>query len=157
MSVAEPLIIQASAVALDGRALAFIGAPGSGKSTLALALIDRGAVLIGDDAITLTRRGGTVWASPPPNITGLIEVRGIGLVTLPVSPAVPLALMLDIHGHPERQPERHTERQPERLPETVPSREMLGLAIPCLPFEPGTIAPALRAQWALARHGLSCG
>jgi len=153
MSVAEPLIIQASAVALDGRALAIIGAPGSGKSTLALALIDRGAVLIGDDAITLSRRGDTVWASPPPNITGLIEVRGIGLVTLPVSPAVPLALVLDLDGHPERQPER----RPERLPEIVPSREMLGLAIPCLTFEPGTIAPALRAQWALVCHGLSCG
>jgi len=39
---------QATAVAINGRAVLIEGPPGAGKSTLALALIDRGAVLVGD-------------------------------------------------------------------------------------------------------------
>ncbi|MGB7371776.1 MAG: serine kinase, partial [Erythrobacter sp.] len=33
--------------------MAILGPPGCGKSSLALALIDRGAQLIGDDGVTL--------------------------------------------------------------------------------------------------------
>lgn len=132
---------------IAGRALAIEGPSGSGKSTLALALIDRGARLIGDDGVTLTRSSPTgdnpaIIASPPPNIAGLIEIHGVGLVTLPLAPPAPLALVLTL-GAPV-----------ERLPATAKTRDILGLAIPTLPFDPGTIAPALRAEWALSQHGL---
>ena len=80
------LVHQASAVAIEGRALLIEGPPGSGKSSLALALIERGAGLIGDDAVTLTASEEQLIASPPPNITGLLEVRGVGLARLPVAP-----------------------------------------------------------------------
>ena len=53
----------ATCVALDGRALLIEGPSGSGKSTLALALIDRGGMLIGDDGVTLERRGDDLIAS----------------------------------------------------------------------------------------------
>ncbi len=43
MSGNGSLVMQASAVAIAGRALLIEGPPGSGKSALALALIDRGA------------------------------------------------------------------------------------------------------------------
>ena len=118
------------------------GPSGSGKSSLALALIDRGAQLIGDDAVTLERADDRIVARPPPNIAGLIEVRGVGLVEMTVAPAAPLALIVGIAD------------APERLPEAVPTRDILGLPVPCLPFEPGAIAPAARAEWALAKHGL---
>src|SRR3546814_11755709 len=49
-------VIQGSAVAIGGRAVLIIGPPGSGKTSLALALIDRGATLIGDDGVALARR-----------------------------------------------------------------------------------------------------
>lgn len=145
MTTDDTAIIQASVVAIDGRALAITGAPGRGKSSLALALIDRGAALIGDDGVSLARHGDLIIASPPPNIAGLIEVRGVGIVEYPVSAPAPLALMLDLDS------------PPERLPDNIPSRILFGVEIPCLPFDPGGIAPAIRAEHALALHGLSCG
>lgn len=139
-----PFVMQASAVAIAGRALLIEGPPGSGKSALALALIDRDAELIGDDAVTLTPAAdGRLMASPPPNIAGLLELRGIGLARLPVAGPHPVALILALGG-----------ALAERLPDALPRRAIAGVAVPVLAFEPGTIAPAARAQWALAMHGL---
>ncbi|MBU7579304.1 MAG: HPr kinase/phosphatase C-terminal domain-containing protein [Porphyrobacter sp.] len=135
---------QASAVAMDGRAVLIEGPPGAGKSSLALALIARGAGLIGDDAVTLSAQAGVLIAAPPPNIAGLLEVRGVGLASLPVAPPAPVALILML-GTPE----------PERLPHTpLRTRVIEGVAVPVLAFAPGAIAPAERAQWALRLHGL---
>jgi serine kinase of HPr protein (carbohydrate metabolism regulator) len=141
------MIMQASAVAIAGRALLIEGAPGSGKSSLALALIDRGAALIGDDGVTLTRgSGGALIAAPPPNIAGLIELRGIGIVRLEAAPPAPLALILSLvaPGDPA----------PERLPDAPARRTLLGSEVPVLSFDPGETAPAVRAEWALQIHGL---
>lgn len=139
------LVLQASAVAVGGRALLIEGPPGSGKSSLALALIDRGAGLIGDDAVTLVADGERLIASAPPNIAGLLEVRGVGLVRLDVAPPAPAALILTLGGP-----------APARLPDTpLPSRTIAGVAVPVLAFDPGAIAPAIRAEWALRLHGIS--
>ena len=141
------LVLQASAVAIAGRALLIEGPPGSGKSSLALALIDRGAGLIGDDAVTLTPSGGRLIASPPPNSAGLLEVRGVGLAQLPVAAPAPVALILALGT-----------ADPERLPEMpLPTRLIAWVAVPVLPFVPGPLAPALRAEWALRMHGLTFG
>lgn len=145
--------MQASAVSLDGRALLIEGAPGAGKSSLALALIDRGAALIGDDGVALRRAGdaahGALIASPPPNIEGLIEVRGVGIVRMAVAPATPVGLILTLCGP--------ADFEGERLPEAVPEREVLGCRVPVLRFRPGTIAPAQRARLALQVHGIAQG
>lgn len=140
----ETLVFQASSVAIGGRALAIEGPPGSGKSSLALALIDHGARLIGDDAVSLKREGARLIASPPPNIAGLLEVRGVGLVEFEPAAPCPLALVLTLGAECN-----------ERLPETVPSRAILGIEIPCLAFEPGMLAAAIRARLALDTHGLA--
>ena len=140
----EEQVVQASCVVIAGRALMIEGPPGSGKTSLALALLDRGAGLIGDDAVTLRRAGEHVIALPPPNIAGLLELRGIGIVRLPLAEPAPLSLILalgEAHG--------------PRLPEQVATRAILGVSIPVLAFDPGTIAPAPRAAWALAIHGLA--
>ncbi|MEE4199361.1 HPr kinase/phosphorylase [Erythrobacter sp.] len=141
------MLIQASAVEIGGRAVLVEGPPGSGKSSLALALIDRGARLIGDDGVRLSREGDTLIAAPPPNIAGLLEIRGVGLITLPVCEAAPAALILNLveTGHAERFPER------------LIARDILGVEIPILPFVPGHKAPAIRAEWALKVHGLAVG
>lgn len=138
------MLLQATAIAIEGRALVIEGPPGSGKSSLGLSLIDRGATLIGDDGVTLERDGRRLIASPPPNIAGLLEIRGVGLVTLPTSEGVPVALLLSLveQGHTER------------LPGMLADKEFLGVPIPVLPFVPGTKAPAVRAEWALRQHGL---
>jgi HPr kinase/phosphorylase len=140
----DPVVLQVSAVTIGGRALLIEGPPGSGKSGLALALVDRGAGLIGDDGVTLTPHGGRLIASPPPNIAGLIELRGVGIVRLPLAPPAPAALILTLGGPP-----------PARLPETpLPRRFIAGCAIPVLAFDPAPPAPALHAEWALRIHGL---
>jgi hypothetical protein len=145
VNVAGPLVLQASAVAIGGRALLIAGPPGSGKSSLALALIDRGAGLIGDDAVTLERTGDCLIASPPPNIAGLIEVRGVGLMRMATAASAPVALLLELGGP-----------QGERLPPApLPTRRIDGVEVPVLAFDPGTIAPAQRAEAALALHGLA--
>lgn len=144
MSAAAETVHQASAVVIAGRAVLIEGPPGSGKSSLALSLIDRGAGLIGDDAVTLYGEGETLIAAPPPNIAGLLEVRGVGLIRLPVAPPAPVALILTLGGPP-----------PRRLPESpLPCRTIAGVAVPVLAFEPGLLAPALRAEHALALHGI---
>jgi serine kinase of HPr protein (carbohydrate metabolism regulator) len=143
MTDPAPLVLQASAVAIEGRALLVIGPPGAGKSSLALALIERGAELIGDDAVTLTPQGAQLIASPPPNIAGLIEVRGVGLIRMAPAAPAPVALMLELSAGPA-----------ERLPDALPHRMIAGIAVPVLAFDPGTIAPAARAQWALRVHGM---
>ncbi|MCC7360994.1 MAG: hypothetical protein IT317_16035 [Anaerolineales bacterium] len=48
------LVLHASAVALHGRAVAFLGAPKAGKSTLAAALHQRGAALVADDVVAVS-------------------------------------------------------------------------------------------------------
>jgi hypothetical protein len=139
------IVMQASAVVVGGRALLIKGPPGSGKTSLALALIDRGAGLIGDDGVTLTRDGEALIASPPPRIDGLLEVRGVGLVTINVAAPAPVALILSLGGPAH-----------ERLPETpLPMQVIAGVAVPVLAFDPGNIAPAVRAEWALREHGLA--
>ena len=42
------------------------------------------------------RIGDAIEASPPPTIAGKIEVRGVGIVTLPYRPAARLALIVDL-------------------------------------------------------------
>lgn len=138
--------MQIGAVAIGARAVGIAGPPTSGKSSLALALIDRGAGLVGDDCLTLEKRedgkGARLLAAPPPNIAGMIEIAGVGIVRMPIADPVPLALVLSLG------------RTGERLPERIERREWLGIAIPVLPFDPGHIAPAVRAEYALRRHGL---
>jgi hypothetical protein len=50
---ADHLVIHASAVAIDGGAVAFIGPSGSGKSTVAAALSRRGCQLVTDDCLVV--------------------------------------------------------------------------------------------------------
>jgi len=131
---------QASSVAIGGRAVLIEGPPGSGKSSLALTLIDRGATLVGDDGVLLEMRAGRLWALPPPNIAGLIEVRNVGLVSLPAQEA-PVALVLRLDPAAERQPEsaEHT--------------ELAGVKVPLVRLWLDASALALRAEWALTLHG----
>ncbi len=79
------ILANVSCVAMRGRAILITGEPGSGKSSLALALLDRGGELVGDDGVALALDGDRVIASPPPNIEGLIEIRNVGLLEVPVT------------------------------------------------------------------------
>ncbi|MEM6902316.1 MAG: hypothetical protein AAF556_03650 [Pseudomonadota bacterium] len=67
------------------RGVLITGPSGIGKSTLALSLLEQyGAQLVADDQVLLTTRwGNEIWSDCPANISGLLEVRGVGLVPYP--------------------------------------------------------------------------
>lgn len=98
--------IHATAVAIDGRAVLITGPTGSGKSDLALRLIDRGAVLIADDYTEVRRQDAVLIAAPPATIAGRMEVRGIGIVSVPSLEQAPVALFIKLGETVERMPER---------------------------------------------------
>jgi HPr kinase/phosphorylase len=83
-------------VALDGAAVLFRGPSGAGKSDLALRAIEAGWTLVADDRTVLRREGSRLFASSPPSLAGLIEVRGVGLVAAPSIAHVPVALLVDL-------------------------------------------------------------
>ena len=133
---------RATGVVIAGRAVLIEGAPGSGKSSLALALIDRGAVLIGDDGVTLTARGGQLFASPPPNIAGLLEVRNLGLLEFPVASDVRVALIVLL------------DQQAPRFIDAPELAERAGVMLPLVRLWPAQAAPELKVELALTRYGL---
>src|SRR5207302_5769467 len=91
-----PLLLHATAVAIDGCAVLLRGVSGSGKSDLALRLIDAGARLVADDQSELHRQGETIVVRSPPAIAGLIEVRGVGLVRVDPWAEAPVGLIDDL-------------------------------------------------------------
>lgn len=107
-SQAETLLVHATCVALDGRGVLLLGPSGSGKSDLALRLIDhagRGigtraieARLVADDQVMLTREGDHLIASAPERISGLLEVRGLGIVRVATAGPVRLGLAVVLAG-----------------------------------------------------------
>lgn len=137
------ILRQYTGVAIAGRGLLICGPPAIGKSTLALMLIDRGAVLIGDDGVALSIDAGQLTAAPPPATHGLLEIRNIGLVTKPAATA-PIALILNLVP------------DAPRFIDAVPMQEIEGVPIPTLAFTLfGNGADAIRAEHALDKYGLA--
>lgn len=62
------------------RGVFILGESGTGKSELALELIDRGHRLVADDAICLRRDEDTVRGTAPELTSGLLAIRGLGLI-----------------------------------------------------------------------------
>ena len=131
----------ASCVAIGGRGLLIEGEPGSGKSSLALALIDRGAILVGDDGVMLEQHAGQLIAHPVPAIVGKLEIRGVGIAELPATSA-PLGLRVRLSaGAP-------------RFVETAERSALCGTMLPALTLYPDLATLPLRCEWAMRLHGL---
>lgn len=76
--MSAPIQIHASCAARGEDGVLLVGPSGSGKSDLLLRLVDAGYALVADDRVCL--HAG--WASAPPPLAGLLEVRGIGIVRM---------------------------------------------------------------------------
>jgi len=90
------MLLHASCIVLNGKAVLLAGPPGTGTSDLALRLIDEGAQLLSDDQTVLQREEEELIATPPPTIEGLMEIRHIGLVQIPFVPSAPVALYIEL-------------------------------------------------------------
>ena len=128
--------LHATSVAIDGRAVLLEGLSGVGKSDLALRLIDRGAILISDDQTLLVRKGQALVARAPGTIRGQIEVRGIGIVTMPHVEDVPVAMIVRLGAEPARMPERR-------------QRRLAGVVVREMAFEAFHASTPIKIEWAL--------
>ena len=117
--------IHASCVALGASGVLLLGKPGAGKSDLCLRLIDEGARLVADDrTILFTRRGG-LYGKSPASIRGLLEIRGLGIVTLPSRADVKIALVVKLGHEDARLPVHHRFQAPRGLSVAMPPPEIL--------------------------------
>ncbi len=100
----DRLNMHATAVAIAGAGLMICGTSGSGKSDLALRLIDRGATLISDDYVDISRTNGKLYLSPPANLAGKLEVRSLGIFEQGHLSGIPLKLITKLSDSPDRFP-----------------------------------------------------
>jgi serine kinase of HPr protein (carbohydrate metabolism regulator) len=133
--------LHATTVAIDGKAVVIEGRSGAGKSDLALRLIDRGAVLVSDDRTLLARDGQGLIAKSPERMTGQIEVRGLGIVTVPHASDVPVALVVRLTDEDHRLPERRV-------------RRIVGVAVREVTLDPFRASAPLKVEWALRQPEL---
>jgi len=138
--------VHASAVLAGARAVLIRGPPGAGKSRLALELIEaarRGSIgfarLVGDDRVHLQAAGGRLLVRPAPELAGLIELRGLGILRRDHESCAVVGLVVDLDAE-------DAERLPEKRETTVE-----GVTLPRLPVARGvTPLPAVLAVIALS-------
>jgi serine kinase of HPr protein (carbohydrate metabolism regulator) len=83
-----------------------LGESGAGKSSAVLRLLAMGAKLVADDRVELFVRSDVLWARPPEPLAGLLEARGLGILTLPHVPEARIALAVSLAASAPRYPER---------------------------------------------------
>jgi HPr kinase/phosphorylase len=126
--------VYGSCASKDGNAVLILGPSGSGKSDLVLRLVSRGFDLVADDQVDL--RNGL--ASAPPELAGLLEVRGLGIVQLDaVTKPVPLRLVVVLGAEVDRlpYPARHPDFDLPAFhldPFQVSAPERIALALDCV-------------------------
>jgi hypothetical protein len=145
--------IHASCVVVGEAGVLIRGASGAGKSSLALAIIDsagragRFARLVADDRVRVDACNGRALASAPPALSGLVERRGLGIVSADHVEQAVIRLIVDIEPAPERMPE------PAAL-EIV----LEGVALPRIAVARGDSRAAELALFSLGDHWRrSCG
>ena len=115
--------IHSTSVVIDDNGVLILGDSGSGKSDLALRLIDNGATLISDDISICRKNSNDIYLYCPPEIKGLLEVREIGIITVPFVERIKLRLVVNLKSNNN-----------ERFPKDSSFR-ILGIKIPIINIE----------------------
>jgi len=115
--------IHSTSVVIDDNGVLILGDSGSGKSDLALRLIDNGATLISDDISICRKNSNNIYLYCPPEIKGLLEVREIGIITVPFVERIKLRLVVNLKSINN-----------ERFPKDS-SYRILGIKIPLISIE----------------------
>lgn len=109
--IAEAVTLHANCVLVDEAGILIRGGSGAGKSAFSRALIaaahGRGcfARLVSDDRTMVLCRNGRLVARPVEVIRGMMEIRGVGVVPVPVENAAVLRLVVDLVARGARMPE----------------------------------------------------
>ncbi|HEY3679459.1 MAG TPA: HPr kinase/phosphatase C-terminal domain-containing protein [Bradyrhizobium sp.] len=142
--------VHASAVLVGKRAVLIRGPSGAGKSRLAFDLILAGrtgqiplAVLVGDDRVHLSATGGQLMVRPAPQLSGLIEIRGLGIRRCPFIAEAVLGVVVDLEA-------ADAERLPP--PEKLKTR-IQGVELPRIPVESGFSALPLVVAFLTTTEG----
>lgn len=92
------LYVHGTCVAIAGKGVLLRGPSGAGKSDLAFRLIRENPEtrLVADDQVALASEAGRLFASAPEALAGLLELRGLGLVTMPAAARAELAIVIDL-------------------------------------------------------------
>jgi hypothetical protein len=98
--------------------------------------------LVADDQVQVRRESDGLAVSPPPRIAGLIEVRGLGILTLPHTARARLTLLVDLM----------TTGRPERMPDPWPFEDLLGFPLPVLDLGPFEASAPIKLALALTRE-----
>tara|TARA_B100000900_G_C20189991_1_gene557464 strand:+ start:146 stop:565 length:420 start_codon:yes stop_codon:yes gene_type:complete len=112
--------LHATSVAIEDNGVAIFGNSGSGKSDLALRLIDSGATLISDDITVFSKSENKIHLFGVENTKGLLEVRELGIITVPYIEGIKLKLVIKL-----------TDKEIERIPKKN-QINLLGLKFPKL-------------------------
>ena len=107
-----------TSVVIEDLGILIRGQSGSGKSDLALRLIDSGATLISDDLTICKKSGDYLYLYPHSKTKGLLEVREIGIMTVPYVENIKLNLVVEL-----------VEKKFERIPRVM-NCSILGLKFP---------------------------
>lgn len=99
--------------------------------------------LAADDRVLVWRSGGRLFGKAPSVLSGLMEVRGAGVLAAAALPMAEIVLVADLSARPERMPE-------------PPTDTLLDLVLPRIALDPDDASAPLRLRAALAasQHGL---
>jgi serine kinase of HPr protein (carbohydrate metabolism regulator) len=96
---ADTATIHASAVLIGPKAALIRGPAGSGKSQLVWDLLQSALPftrLVADDRAHVEACAGRLLVRPAPALTGMLEIRGLGIRRLPYEPVAAVGLVVDL-------------------------------------------------------------
>ncbi|HEX5665358.1 MAG TPA: aldolase, partial [Hyphomicrobium sp.] len=108
----------------------------------ASSLVESSFELVADDQVVIRATEDGLTVLPPDRLQGLIEVRGLGIVTVPHRSEARLSLLVDLVGP----------HQMERLPDPWPTDVLLGVSLPVLRLAPFEVSAPLKLALALMRE-----
>ena len=96
---ADTTTIHASAVLIGPKAVLIRGPAGAGKSQLVWDLLQSALPftrLVADDRAHVEACAGRLLVRPAPALTGMLEIRGLGIRRLPYEPVAAVGLVVDL-------------------------------------------------------------
>jgi len=121
------------------------GPSGIGKSDLALRALDAGFRLVADDRVVTFASGGKLYGKAPETLSGLLEVRGLGVIDAVALPFCQIALVIRCVAEPAA-----VERLPDPREETI-----TGVSVPVFDLWPREPSAPLKIRRMMQSLGVA--